>query len=851
MSSARVTSSVPLFEKGCQFMNSKYLLIPIVAIGLLTVAGNAGFAQQPSSAPESSTLPFVSPIFGDNMVLQRNKVDKIWGWSEPGDTVRVQIGNSTAQAVAGADRRWQVEIQAPPAGGPYTVNITGRQSEELRNVLVGDVWLCGGQSNMEFKLRGAQDAEDEIKAADHPEIRFFTAAEHSAYRHSDTVTGSWSVVSPDTAAQVSAVAYYFARRIQQDIHVPIGLVVDCVGGTPAETWTSADTLRQLGGFDAQLAELQQAASGNGPQYGNYIMQWYDEYDIGLKDQWADPTLDDTSWKSVDVMNGWATLGAPDPPSVVWFRKEITLPDPLPAGRSTLFLGVVDRMDSVWINGNYVGGSAWVENPRRYSLREGVLKLGKNLVAIRILRTGPNAGFLGKPADLHLVLGDQTSIPMAGDWKAKVSVDARPPHPMPLSYENWPVMPSVLYRGMLEPIGSLSITGAIWYQGEANAKRQRDFEYRKLLPAMIADWRRLFDQGEFPFYIVSLPAYQLRSPTPVDDDLWAVTRESQAIAAATVPNSCLAVTVDTGDPDSVHPKDKVPVGERLAYCALAKYYGENVPYQGPTLASAELFAGGAGAVRLHFAHAEGGLAVKGDKAAEFSVAGDDHKWQWADAEVFGDTIIVSSAAVQNPKEIRYAWQSNPAATLYNKFGLPAVPFRTESSDWSQIREGDALEAPHASSNTYEPPAPDAALLNKMLPTPPKTPIVENPPYCAPAGSVESVSSLRPTLTTAELLPGAAGAIHLRFAHAEEGLILKDGKSPAFFVAGDDHQWLPADPHLFGDIVTVSNSAVLTPKAVRYTWPADSTGVLFDKAGEPVAPFCMDTSSGLTEARRPNN
>jgi sialate O-acetylesterase len=702
---------------------------------------------------------------------------------------------------------------------------------------------------MEFKLAGALNAEDEIKAADHPQIRFFTVAEHSAYRHADTIGGTWNVVSPETAAQVSAVAYYFARRIQQDIHIPIGLVVDCVGGTPAETWTSADTLRRLGGFEAQLAELQQLSTENGQEYGNYVMSWYDRYDVGLKENWADPSFDDSKWNAVNIMNGWGALGVPDTPSVVWFRKEVTLPDPLPAGRSALFLGVVDRMDSVWVNGKYVGGSAWVENPRRYFLHEGALKPGKNLLAIRILRTGASGGFLGKPADLHLVLGDQSSIALEGDWETKVSVDARPPHSLPLSDENWPVVPSVLYRGMLEPIGSLSITGAIWYQGEANAKPQRDFDYRKVLPAMITDWRKLFDQGDFPFYIVSLPAFQLRSPTPVDDDLRAVTRESQAVAAATVPNSCLAVTVDTGDPDTVHPKDKVPVGERLANCALANYYRENIPYQGPTLASAELFAGGAGAVRLHFAHAEGGLVVKGDKAAEFSVAGDDHKWYWADGEVFGDTVIVSSAAVQNPKEIRYAWQSNPAATLYNKAGLPAVPFRTLSADWTQIREGDALEPLDASSNTYEIPARDASLLNKMLPLP-KAPVVETPAFCAPAGSVESVSSSRPTLTTAELLPGAAGAIHLRFAHAEDGLILKDGKSPAFFVAGDDHQWLPADPHLFGDIVTVSNSAVQTPKAVRYTWPADSTGVLFDKAGESVAPFCKDTSSGLTEERRPN-
>jgi sialate O-acetylesterase len=225
--------------------------------------------------------------------------------------------------------------------------------------------------------------------------------------------------------------------------------------------------------------------------------------------------------------------------------------------------------------------------------------------------------------------------------------------------------------MLEPIAPLSITGAIWYQGEANSKR--GFEYRKVLPAMIADWRKLFGQGAFPFYIVSLPAYEHRSPSPVDD-AWAETRESQAITASTVLNTCLAVTIDTGDPDTIHPKDKIPVGDRLAYCALAKHYGENIPSEGPAFTSFDVLSL---AIRLHFAHAEGGLVIKGDKPDEFSIAGDDHKWYWADAHVFGDTVVVSSSAVPNPKAVRYAWQSNPAATLYNKAGLPAVPFRTDS------------------------------------------------------------------------------------------------------------------------------------------------------------------------------
>jgi sialate O-acetylesterase len=240
------------------------------------------------------------------------------------------------------------------------------------------------------------------------------------------------------------------------------------------------------------------------------------------------------------------------------------------------------------------------------------------------------------------------------------------------------MPSVLYEGMLKPIAPLSIAGVLWYQGEENSPR--GYEYRKVLPALIADWRNLFGQGDFPFYIVSLPEFKPRSATPVDGDEWAETRESQAITAATVPNTCLAVTIDTGDPDNIHTKDKLPVGQRLAYCALAKYYGKHVVYEGPTLTSVERLPR---SIRLHFAHSDGGLVAKGDKLQEFAIAGEDRKWYWADARIEGDTIVVSSPSVPNPKEVRYAWQSNPAANLFNGAGLPAGPFRTDT--WPGITQ----------------------------------------------------------------------------------------------------------------------------------------------------------------------
>src|SRR5208283_4517350 len=363
-------------------MNLRPALKAIAATAFLLSLHGGALAQNDLKAA-IQPLPFVSPLFGDNMVLQRGKANTIWGWSDPGDKVRVEIAGKYASGVAEADGHWQVEIQPPPSGGPYTLTIKGHQTVELQNVLVGDVWLCGGQSNMQVGLRFVRNGEEEIKAADYPEIRFFTVAAHPAYHHTDVPKGNW----------------------------------------------------------------------------------------------AAPDLDDSTWKFVEVPGGFSELGVPDTPAVVWFRKDIVLPDPLPVGRASLFLGSVERMDTAYINGTEVGASAWVENPRVYLIRDGVLQPGKNVLAIRVFKTKPQGGFLAKSDELRLTLGDKTSIPLAGKWKVQLSVDARPPRPMPIGFENWPVMPSVLYEGMLAPVAPLSITGALWYQGEQNS--DRGFQYRRL------------------------------------------------------------------------------------------------------------------------------------------------------------------------------------------------------------------------------------------------------------------------------------------------------------------------------------------------------------------------------------
>jgi len=581
----------------------------------------------------------------------------------------VELVDQKATGTAGPDGRWQITIQPPSDSSPHTLRVIGPRTLEFQDVLAGDVWLCGGQSNMQFPLQSARNGEAEV-----PQIRLFIVKSQPAYSRADSVQGSWKVCSPKSVTEeggLSAVAYYFARKLQGEIKVPIGLIQDCLGGTPAEAWTSPDALRHLKDFDTGLNEVERLRAKAGPQYGNYIMHWYDEFDVGQKGRnWAAVDLDDSDWKTVTVPGGFRELGAADTPSVCYFRKTITLPASLPPGASVIHLGIVEKMDTTYVNGHWVGASAWVENPRAYTIGPGILKPGTNLVTVRVFRLKPDGGFQSTPDQLKFELGDKTVIPLAGEWKGKLSVDARPPHPLPLGFENWPVMPGVLYNGMLAPLAPFSLTGAIWYQGEANAIRA--FQYRTLLPAMIADWRKLFGQGDFPFYIVSLPAFGQHRDSP-GDDAWAELREAQALTVRTVPNSALAVTIDTGDANDIHPKDKKAVGERLALCALAGQYGRHVSALGPAFEKMEALPS---ALKLHFKNTDGGLVIKGSALGEFAVAGDDHHWFWADAKIEGQTIIVSSPKVPNPKAVRYAWQSNPVATLFNGAGLPAVPFRTD-------------------------------------------------------------------------------------------------------------------------------------------------------------------------------
>ncbi len=631
------------------------------------------------------------------MVLQRDKPNVFWGWTTPGESVTVSVGDKRASGKAGADGRWIVRLDPPKVGGPYRIDVytksrvavraasvppdvkvmAPRQMAILEDVLVGDVWLCGGQSNMEFGLTQALGGLEEVGKADRPTMRLFMAPRAVGYVPRAVNGGEWKVCTPKTVAEngwggFSAVGYFFGKRLQDELKVPIGLVEDCWGGTSAEAWTSAPGLAPLGDFAPQLATVAARSEKGGPVFGTYKNLWLDENDQGTREGWSAEGYDDSGWYATHVPV--RTTGDSDRGErALWFRRTVDVPT---GGAATLVLNRIDDTDTTWVNGQLIGTTSFDWAWRRYSV---ILKPGRNVIALRVFTDRP-LPFLGKPEDIYVELVDGTRLPLAGTWKGRAGLVASMLSTKPRDAEPNPTVPTTLYNGMIAPLAPLAIKGAIWYQGETNTPRAA--QYRRLLPAMIADWRRAFGQGDFPFYIVSLANFMPRDTTP-GDNAWAELRDAQAYAASTVPNAGLVTTIDVGEAEDIHPKEKWTVGDRLATLALAKAYGHKIEASGPTYRSMKREGA---AVRVTFDHAQlmkARVRTASQKGTlrGFAVAGKDRRWHWADAKIEGANVVVSSTEVPHPVAVRYAWGHNPAANLYNGADLPAVPFRTD--DWPLV------------------------------------------------------------------------------------------------------------------------------------------------------------------------
>ncbi|GAA4497911.1 sialate O-acetylesterase [Hymenobacter ginsengisoli] len=641
------------------------------------------------AAPLAYATVRLPALVGSHMVLQRGRPVPVWGWAAPGEKVSIAFrGKAYAAGLPDASGRWQATLPAMPAGGPYALTIKGQNTIELTDVLMGDVWLASGQSNMQMPVQDrsggyqpVQNADQEIAAANWPNIHFFTAQQTVAYRPQAEVAGSgWLVCSPATVAQLSAVAYFFGRDLYKKYQVPVGLLVSSWGGTPAEAWVSAEGLAAFPEFGPRVADFasrttsltddQQAYETRQRELMRNIRQ-YDKGYLPSGQTWAAPAFDAHAWPTMPVPGIWESApGLATYDGVVWFRKEIDLPASMAGQPLTLALGKIDDADSTYVNGVRVGATNGYQLARSYPVPAGLLRPGRNVIAVRVVDTGGGGGITGEPGEVALRGASQT-LPLAGAWQYQVGLapQDQPAPPVPGGAEH---APTTLYNGMIAPLQPYALKGVIWYQGESNADRAA--QYRTLFPALIADWRRHRQQPDLPFLWVQLASYMAALPQPAES-AWAELREAQALALQ-VPHTGLATAIDIGEANDIHPHNKQEVGRRLALAAEHAAYGDNnVLYSGPQYAS---MAPAGAAVRLKFSHVGAGLAVKNGAALQgFAVAGADHKFHWATARVVGNEVEVQSPAVPQPVAVRYDWADNPNGNLTNKESLPALPFRTDT------------------------------------------------------------------------------------------------------------------------------------------------------------------------------
>ncbi len=641
-------------------------------------------------------------IFGDNMVLQRGVPLTLWGRANHDGLVTVEIAGQKKAVLADENDRWRIRLRPLKAGGPHTLKIFGADTTTFENVLVGEVWLCSGQSNMEWTVRNSNDAQREMDEANYPEIRMFTVQKEVAAQPKDDCVGEWKVCTPENVGDFSAVGYFFGRYLHQQLKVPIGLIHSSWGGTPAEAWTSyatltADTMlapivkryeddlkfypQRLAEYQAQLKKIEES--------GTLLPIYHqDKGNEGFKQGWARPDFDDSYWESTVVPGFWENRDDMQIDGAVWFRNEVEIPDDWAGKALLLTLGAIDDFDVTYFNGIQVGSTGeetpqfWLY-PRKYVVPANLVKAGRSVIAVRIFDHFGQGGF-GGPATAMKLVPDAASeakpILLTGTWKFRIEKALDPsaisgPGGQGLPQEprgpGHSHSPAGLYHAMLYPLAPYAIKGAIWYQGETNAGRA--YQYRTLLPAMIKDWRTLWEQGDFPFGIVQLANYMAVSEEPQESE-WAELREAQLLTALNVPNVGLATIIDIGEADNIHPKNKQDVGKRLALWALAKCYGQKLEYSGPLYQSMKI---DGDRIIVSFTHtAKGLVAVGSDSVKGFAIAGDDYKFVKANAKIDGKQVIVWSDQIRQPVAVRYAWADNPVCNLYNSEMLPAVPFRTD-------------------------------------------------------------------------------------------------------------------------------------------------------------------------------
>ncbi len=678
------------------------LRLPISILLCLISMASSGLSEDCENGTNARLE--VSSIFSDHMVIQRDRPVNVWGGGVPGSELNIRLGQNDYNTKVLDDGTWKIRLPALQAGGPHSLVVSSEnETRTFQDVLIGDVWLCSGQSNMAWPVNvGSMQVDNaavETAQADWPNLRLLTVSRRGSKTPlKDVDTNGWTVCTEETIRPFSAVGYFFGRDIHRHLNVPIGLINSSYGGTMAEAWTSEKGLRtvpDLAEFLDVIRQHPETIDRIRDGFDRDFAAWkrkLDDSDKGYREGkpvWSMPDHDDSIWQTMTLPGYWEDAGHPDLDGLMWFRKEIILPQSWKDKDVYVHFGVVNDRLRAWFNGVEIVN--WTASPQPASgfrIPPGIVRQGGNVIAVRVFDMGGRGGLLGGADEFWIRCGSsrETEIPLPGEWKCKVGFSMKdfPSLPRaPLLHPDNHNYPSSHFNAMIAPLTQFPIRGVIWYQGEGNVKRA--YAYRSLFQALIQDWRSHWHEEDLPFIFVQLANYLPVKDQP-GDDAWAELREAQAMALS-LNDTGMAVAIDLGVANDVHPRNKQDVGKRLALAARHVAYGEDIIYSGPKVTGHTIQGH---AIRLQFTNVGGGLMVKdGPELRGFAVAGKDRKFVWANAKIEGDSVLVWNDKVLDPVAVRYAWASNPVCNLYNSEELPAIPFRTD--DWPCMTRDQTLSS----------------------------------------------------------------------------------------------------------------------------------------------------------------
>jgi sialate O-acetylesterase len=616
-------------------------------------------------------------LIRDSMILQRDSKLPVWGWASPKEKVTLKINRKLYRTQANSNGNWQIILPPVKAGGPYTMEISGKNRILLKEILFGDVWFCSGQSNMvhQMNIHDITYAED-IAKANYPLIRQCWIPTLTSLQGpgEDLPPVHWRSAVGDDVRPFSAVAFFFARKIHERYKIPVGIINASVGGTPAEAWISEKGLKNFTTLQNILQKNKDTAYTNAMNRRTSppAIRPGSPADAGLASsvKWFDPAYIPKGWRTINIPGYWEDQGLKELNGVVWYRREIDIPASIAAKSAKVFLGRIVDADELYINGQKVGNTTYMYPQRRYAIAPGILKEGKNVFVIRVTNHSGKGGFV--PDKPYCIFSGTDTVDLKGSWLYKPGLVYQPSTGAGTRGFSAQSQPAALFNAMVAPAINYTIKGICWYQGEANTGQPQN--YFPLMQALIQDWRIHWKQPALPFLYVQLPGFMDFNYLPSESN-WALLREAQ-LKTLTVPNTGMAVAIDLGEWNDIHPDNKKDVGERLALQALHLAYGENIIYSGPIYQSSIT---DNNQIIIQFSHTGNGLTTTdGEPPSEFAIAGSDKKFVWAKTKIENNKVIVWSEEVSEPKFVRYAWADNPVnPNLINKEGLPASPFRTDN------------------------------------------------------------------------------------------------------------------------------------------------------------------------------